>query len=215
MKQDRWQRLLAAFSVCVVLSGCDEINKYETKQADIERRVQQLEKQLIEVKAEWSGLAKESKVSPMSFNRCVYENMRGIASDLAAKSIKVACLRENSIPIPIEDMAKLKGLSSYGSFNNYIGYEVQLTNNSEFTITEVTLGISVRDGPIEYYRIDDFWMPPTPGVVYTGLPPDPTRSMRIEPHNSATFFFGGQADVDVKKQDYKWECVSAKGILTK
>ena len=77
------------------------------------------------------------------------------------------------------------------------------------------MGISVRNGPIKYYRIEDFWMPPTPGVVYTGLPPDPTRSMRIEPFSSKTFFFGERADVYVKKQDYTIHIASAKGIPTK
>ena len=115
-------RFLAAFSACVALSGCDEIKKFENKQADVERRVQQLEEQLIAVKTELSGLAKENKenkVSSMSFSRCVYENMRGVASDLAARSIKVACLRENSIEIPIEDLVKLKGQSEYGTFNPF------------------------------------------------------------------------------------------------
>jgi hypothetical protein len=135
----------------------------------------------------------------MSFNSCVYENLRGVASDLAAKSIKVACLRNSSIEIPIDDLIKLKGQSEYGTFNNHTGYILQLTNNLEYILTELTIGISVKNGPIKYYRIDDFHMPPAPGVLVTGLPPDPTVSMRIDPLTSKTFFFGERADVDLKK----------------
>ena len=43
------------------------------------------------------------------FDDCVLDKMSGVTSDLAAKSIKVACLRKSSVDMPPWQVARLVG----------------------------------------------------------------------------------------------------------
>ncbi len=52
--------------------------------------------------------------------------------------------------------------------------------NTRFIVTEITFGIVIADGQPEYFRVDNFFYQ-EPGVIHTGLPRDPTVSMRIDP----------------------------------
>jgi hypothetical protein len=68
---------------------------------------------------------------------------------------------------------------------------------------------------MQYFRTDDFWTP-QPGVVYTGPPPDPTRSMQIAPYASIDYrVITSQKNIDPKEQNYTWGIAGAKGIPTK
>ena len=47
-------------------------------------------------------------VSANAFDDCVLENMRGMTSDAAAKSIKVACLWKNSVMLSTDELRGLR-----------------------------------------------------------------------------------------------------------
>ena len=151
-----------------------------------------------------------------AFDDCVVETLRGTTSDVAARSLKVACLRKSSVEIPAEMLVDLTGTAEYGDFGKNIGtgFWIQLENKTKFVITEITIKVQVGDGKVQYFRTDDFWTP-TPGVVYAGPPPDPTRSMQIAPYATVNYrVLTKQPDIDVKKQKYKWGIASARGIPT-
>lgn len=158
------------------------------------------------------GLASNAHAS--AFDDCVIDALKGTTSDVAAKSLKVACLRKTSVDIPTELLTELTGKSEYGDFGHKLGtgFWIQLENRTKYVITEITLKVQVGDGKMQYFRTDDFWTP-QPGVVYTSLPPDPTRSMQIAPHTTVNYrVTTQQPGIDMKKQNYHWGIASAKGI---
>jgi len=80
------------------------------------------------------------------------------------------------------------------------GFTAEVKNNTGFIITEITFGISIGGGPAEMYRVDDF-MYQEPGVIYAGLPPDPTTKMRIDSLKSKKFQFElDRPEIDKKKK---------------
>ncbi len=149
------------------------------------------------------------------FDDCVLGNMRGTTSDVAAKSIKVVCLRKTSVVISDDDLQNLKGVAQYRTLSRNFGpgLLITLTNNMEFIVTEVTLKISVNKGPLRYFRTDDFYLPTD--AIITALPPDPTQSMRIDPFTTRSFTVGPNDEIDQKKPVFSWGVASAKGIPTK
>jgi hypothetical protein len=151
-----------------------------------------------------------------AFDDCVLKNMQGVTSDAAAKSIKVACLRKSSVPLTDDDVKGLKVWSGfYGTFGitRTPGFTAEVKNNTGFIITELTFGISVDGGPPEMYRVDDFNYQ-EPGVIYTGLAPDPTYDMRIDVLKSKKFQFAlDRPDID-KKKKWNWYIAGAKGIVS-
>jgi len=91
------------------------------------------------------------------------------------------------------------------------GFTAEVKNNTGFIITEITFGISIGGGPAEMYRVDDF-MYQEPGVIYAGLPPDPTTKMRIDSLKSKKFQFElDRPEIDKKK--WNWYIAGAKGIV--
>lgn len=148
-----------------------------------------------------------------SFDDCVLENMKAATSDLAAKSIKTACLRKNSIALPQDDVRLLAGQIWYGAYgtDGEPGFLVELKNDSSFIVTEVTATVTVEGRPSQTFKVDYFWYRP-PGVVFTGLPPDPTVLMRIDPHTQKRFQFAGTVADITPKAKWSWNIVSAKGI---
>jgi hypothetical protein len=157
-----------------------------------------------------------SAAKATTFDDCVLENMRGVTSDLAAKSIKVSCLRKSSVPLPDEDLAKLVSQAQYASLGEKegTGFWISVDNRTDYVITEITIKVSVKGGPAEIFRTDDFWYP-TPGVIYTSLPPDPTHSMQIKPFSKTVYQVRAKLDMDVRKPEFKWGIQSAKGIPTR
>jgi hypothetical protein len=153
------------------------------------------------------------------FDKCVLADMKGITSDLAAKSIKVACLRKSSVEIPSETLATVKATATanYGDWGNghNTGFMIHVDNQMEYTITEITISIKLGTAPERIIRTDDFTQPPSPGVVYTGLPPDPTVSMMIKPYTEMDYWIPMKTDVslDGKKQPgFVWNILTSKGI---
>ena len=142
--------------------------------------------------------------------------MQGVTSDVAAKSVKVACLRKNSVTLTPDDVKGLQIVAGfYGPFGmtNTPGFTAEVKNNTGFIVTEITFGISVDGGPAEMYRADDFNYQ-EPGVIYTGLPPDPTYNLRIDPLKSRKFQFAlDRPDID-KKKKWNWYISGAKGIVS-
>jgi hypothetical protein len=153
--------------------------------------------------ATFSFLALTDQTLGNPFDDCVLGNMQGATSDVAAKSIKVACLRKTSIAISEDDLQNLKGTAEYGTLSRNFGpgFLITLTNNMEFIVTEVTLKISVNKGPIRYVRTDDFNLP-TDAIV-AALPPDPTQSMRINPFTTRSFAIGTNDEIDPKKPSFQ------------
>lgn len=152
-----------------------------------------------------------------AFDDCVLDNMRGVTSDLAAKSIKVACLRKTSVEIPKEDLSALTGRAEYADFGQQFGkgFWISLENQSAYIVTSVTIDIHVGVGDNQFFETDDFYTP-QPGVIYAGPPPDPIRSMQIARFSKIDFrIIAPQPGIDMKKQNFKWGIAAAKGIPTK
>jgi hypothetical protein len=55
------------------------------------------------------GLRWRSRRAGEHIRRLRAENMRGVTSDTAAKSIKTACLRKSSVELSADDVKGLKG----------------------------------------------------------------------------------------------------------
>jgi hypothetical protein len=154
------------------------------------------------------------------FDECVLSDMKGVTSDLAAKSIKVACLRKSSVEIPSETLATVKATANYGDWGNGhgTGFMIHIDNQIEYVITEITVRIKVGSGPDRLIRTDDFTQPPPPGVIYTGLPPDPTVSMMIKPFSVNDYWIPMKTDIDLHSKTkpaspgYNWDLMTAKGI---
>lgn len=152
-----------------------------------------------------------------AFDDCVLENMRGTTSDLAAKSIKVACLRKSSVDISKEDLVGISGRAEYADWGPQYGkgFLLQLENNTAYIVTSVTIDVHVGVGDNQFFQIDDFWSP-TPGVIYPAPPPDPTVSMQIPRHSKITYrLVAPQTGTDIKTQNFKWGISAAKGIPSK
>ncbi len=152
-----------------------------------------------------------------AFDDCVLENMRGVTSDAAANSIKVACLRKNSVILSMEELRGLRLVGgSYGTFGfrNTPGFTAEVKNDTGYIITEITFAISVAGGQNEFFRADDFFYQ-EPGVIYTGPPPDPSVQLRIDPMKSKKFQFEADRPEIDKKKKWSWFIAGAKGILTK
>ena len=99
-----------------------------------------------------------------AFDDCVLENMRGVTSDAAAKSIKVACLRKNSVVLSQDELRGLRLVSGfYGTYGlrNTPGFTVEVKNDTGYIITEITFAISIAGGESEYFRADNFFYTPT------------------------------------------------------
>jgi hypothetical protein len=165
-----------------------------------------------------------------AFDDCVLENMRGVTSDLAAKSIKVACLKKTSIEISKDNWTERSNAGHIfmlftASARHQVtgdskstGFWITFKNNMEYIITEITVEISIKAGPFQSYRTDDFYkdLPPDPRVIVTGLPPDPTVRMRIDPFKEITYFIKTNDAAHVAKDsNFKWDIVSMKGIPTR
>lgn len=152
-----------------------------------------------------------------AFDDCILKNMQGVTSDVAAKSVKIACLRKSSVPLTDDDVRGLQISSGgYGTFGitRTPGFTAEVKNNTGFIITEITFGISIDGGPAEMYRVDDF-MYQEPGVIYAGLPPDPTVEMRIDSLKSKKFQFAlDRPEID-KKKKWNWYIAGAKGIVSR
>ena len=152
-----------------------------------------------------------------TFDDCVLENMRGVTWDLAAKSIKAACLRKSSIDIPKDELSALTGRAEYSDFGPQFGkgFWIRLENQTSYIVTSVTIDIHVGVGDNQFFETDDFYTP-QPGVIYAGPPPDPTRSMQIPRFSKVDFrIITPQPGIDLKKQNFKWGIAAAKGIPTK
>ncbi len=151
-----------------------------------------------------------------AFDDCVLKNMQGATSDVAARSIKVACIRKSSVALSDDDVKELKVSSGfYGAFGitHTPGFTAEVKNNTGFIITELTFGITIGDGPAEMYRVDSFNYQ-EPGVLYAGPNPDPTYDMRIDVLKSKKFQFAlDRPDID-KKKKWNWYIAGAKGIVS-
>jgi hypothetical protein len=94
-----------------------------------------------------------------AFDDCVLENMRGVTSDAAANSIKVACLRKNSVILSMDELRGLRVVSgSYGAFGfrNTPGFTAEVKNDTGYIITEITFAVSIAGGQNEFFRADYF-----------------------------------------------------------
>ncbi|SDK42606.1 hypothetical protein [Bradyrhizobium ottawaense] len=151
-----------------------------------------------------------------AFDDCVLKNMQGATSDVAAKSIKVACIRKSSVTLTDDDLKGLKVSNGfYGTFGmmRTPGFTAEVKNNTGFIVTEITFAITIGDGPAEMYRVDNFNYQ-EPGVIYTGPAPDPTFDMRIDPLKSKKFQFEMDRREIEKKKKWGWSLVGAKGIVS-
>lgn len=89
--------------------------------------------------AAWTGAAQAN-----AFDDCVLKNMQGATSDVAAKAIKVSCIRTSQMPLGEDEV---KGLlvsnGFYGTFGmaRTPGFTAEVKNNTFYIVTEITFGI--------------------------------------------------------------------------
>jgi hypothetical protein len=212
-------RVLIAYTAFVALSGCDEIKKVENKQSDVEKRVQKLEQKLNALEEQLNDITKERGASPISFSGCVIENMKGITSNLAAESVKEACLRKVSVELNINDWPKTT--AGYGQIHGYVreqifGLYVNVTNNSQYTITEMTIEIMDRKTKEKNVYAARLFLSPLPaGTILAGQPPDKTVLMQMPPGTHTFTLKTTEAVNDPNKffEQYGWDIVSIKGFL--
>ncbi|MFL9499147.1 hypothetical protein DNX69_06495 [Rhodopseudomonas palustris] len=148
-----------------------------------------------------------------AFDDCVLEKMPGTTSDLAAKSIKTACLRKSSVQIPEGDLKAITGTVSYVTFgtNPRPGFLAEVRNDANFIVTEITFAVAIETRASQFFTVDTFIYAP-PRVMFAGLPPDPTLEMRIDPHSEKRFHFAGTVPDLTTKAKWSWYVASAKGI---
>lgn len=152
-----------------------------------------------------------------AFDDCVLKNMQGATSDVAAKAIKVSCIRTSQVPLG-EDEVKgvLVSNGFYGTFGmtRTPGFTAEVKNNTLYIVTDITFGISIGDGPAELYRVDNFNYQ-EPGVIYAGPNPDPIYDLRIDPLKSKKFQFAlDRPEID-KRKKWNWYIAAAKGIVSR
>jgi hypothetical protein len=157
------------------------------------------------------------------FDDCVVESMRGVTSDLAAKSVKVACLRKAAVEIPSDVLSKIKATANYGEIYHpgETGFLIELDNQTDYVLTEITLSIRPDKAPERIVRTDDFWTPSPPDVVYTSGPPDPTVSMQIKPYAAGQYWVPTKTAIVIEPKrkasgpGFAWSMLSARGIPTR
>jgi hypothetical protein len=93
-----------------LLNSCDETKDL----AGLQKGVTDLEKQVVD-------LSDGNKARETSFNACILESMKGVTSDLAAQSIKEACIRtaEDLIPTTVWAGVLQTAKVGYGPIRGY------------------------------------------------------------------------------------------------
>ena len=120
------------------------------------------------------------------FDTCVLQHMQGVTSDVAAVSVKEACLHTTETPLPDSALQTLMTMQAgYGKLPSPEGGQglyVSINNNSGYTITELVLQIEdKRTHETERYVVRVFPSPPPPGAIALGYGPDRTLAMMIAP----------------------------------
>jgi hypothetical protein len=146
---------------------------------------------------------------------CTLENIRGVTSDAAAKFIRQSCLGKISSPIPTEVLNNVKTKGEIGTDQWNKGNALYLTfeNNSPYAITQITVGISTKNETNDYNVSNFLQVSTTPGVVVTGLPPDPASYMQIKPFSSVYFAFPIRQDAPGQNEKWWFGVIAAKGYL--
>jgi hypothetical protein len=153
-----------------------------------------------------------TSVSASQFDQCVLDVMKGVTSDIAAVSIKEACIRKTEVPIPTSLL--LSGLpnsrASYGAFvDGSSGLFVTINNNTGYTISELTITVAnKKNGHATTYTKQLFV---SPNAVSTA---DRTVFMLIGPGMRIFMVNVSETAKDQKDffENYGWDIVSGKGI---
>jgi hypothetical protein len=152
------------------------------------------------------------------FDKCVLQHMQGVTSDLAASSIKEACLRTVETQLPDEALKALSGATAaFGQLPALVGgagIYITLNNTSGYTITELSITIeNKKTHAFVTYPVRYFPFVPPPGVIM-GPPRDPTLEKMIGPGQRAFYTPINQTTDDVTKwgELYGWDFTAAKGF---
>jgi len=165
------------------------------------------------------GPATTTQAAGPSFDQCILDHMQGATSDLAAVSIKEACIHANEKQIPDDALETLMtSKAGFGSlpFPNQTksGLYVTLNNNSGYTLTELVIEITDKNTKAaERYVIRLFPFVPAPGVIM-GAPLDKT-TLEMVPPGPRQFYI--EINQTVKTAShwfdfYDWNLISAKGF---
>lgn len=125
------------------------------------------------VYADWFG--------PKSYDDCILEGMRGVTSDLAAREVKMACLRKfppQPKPEPVtrkitgKDANKLLNNVKLSGKPNYFGgpnYEVIFHNPLEAQVEYITIAVRIDDEEPVLYREYSGATPLSSGKAYFSI----------------------------------------------
>jgi len=155
----------------------------------------------------------------MSFSTCLLDHLKGTTSDLAAVSVKEACLRKAERPF---EAVVTPANARYGLIHNAPGassYGLYLTlnNATPYTITEIVLTLTDKESRREdSYVVRSF--PPSfmDDAAASSTAPDPTVHMMLPPGpHSFTVETGDLAltDPDRFSDSYDWKVTSVKGFV--
>jgi hypothetical protein len=160
----------------------------------------------------------EGAAGASEFDKCVLQHMQGVTSDLAAASIKEACLRTVETQLPEEAVKALAGATAaFGQLPSYVGgfgLYITLNNHSGYTITELSIEIE-NEKTHEHvtYAVRNFPFVPPPGAIMDP-PRDPTIEKMIGPGQRVFYTPINQTTADVMKwhELFSWQITSVKGF---
>ncbi|MGA3304024.1 MAG: hypothetical protein ABSC72_12155 [Methylovirgula sp.] len=145
---------------------------------------------------------------------CTLKNMAGVTSDAAAKFVRQACLGRISSAIAPEHLSiQATAAMGSGQFDDSNQLYVTVQNNSPYAITEMMIRVATEMGTKwNDYEATNFLQIPKPGVIMTGLPPDPATYLQIKPFSAVTFCIAIR-EPNLPQGKWSWQVLSAKGYL--
>ena len=134
---------------------------------------------------------------PRDYDECILQSMKGVNSDMAARSIVRSCREKfpeqklDDSPLPSNVLSQLTGHAGMGDFGYFSG---SIYNGSrDWTVTQVTVSLIPQEKGKE--AVDLF------------AAKEYNTSVAVAPLTSSSFSFA----VDGPKQEYFWNIVGARG----
>jgi hypothetical protein len=161
--------------------------------------------------------ASDADSSANPFDSCVLDHMRNVVSDVAATSIKQACVRSAEQALTQGEIGRVfsNPEGGYISFNSYGTVEkafyIKFQNGSDYSISEITVRLSDDSGHDQTFTLQRFLFMSWIGHAIAAPPPDPTYNMALRPGDQAIYFNLAYTPFVDHPAGIHWSLVSAKG----
>ena len=107
------------------------------------------------------------------FDDCILQYMGGASNKDAVYSIETACINKTSVPTNLQIFSKALGTPGYynpGDGRLHLGILIQITNDTAFDITQITVLLTnKKTKETKTYVRDDFSGDVPQGAIVTGL----------------------------------------------